>query len=80
MKCTVKLVWDEETDIWYTETSDIPGLVLHSSSFDTLIERVRLAAPELLEENLNYAGPVYISFEAERIAKGIVEHKEVAAV
>ena len=27
MKCTVKLVWDNEADIWYTESEDIPGLV-----------------------------------------------------
>ena len=71
MKCTVKLVWDEEAAIWYTKTDDIPGLVLHSDSFDTLIERVRVAAPELLRENLNHTGSVYISFHAERIAEGL---------
>lgn len=71
MKYTVKLVWDREATIWYTESDDIPGLVLHSPSFDGLIDRVRLAAPELLEENLNYTGPVYISFESERIEEGI---------
>ena len=79
MKCVVKLVWDSEAGIWYTETDDIPGLVLHSDSFDNLIERVRVAVPELLEDNLNYAGPVHISFEAERIETGIeVLHEDVA--
>jgi hypothetical protein len=71
MKCTVKLIWDGEARIWYTETDDVPGLVLQSSSFDALVERVRVAAPEMLEENKNYTGPVHISFEAERIENGI---------
>ena len=69
MKCKVKLVWDEETNRWYTETDDVPGLILESSSFDELVGKVRLAAPEMLELNCNYIGPVSISFEAERIEK-----------
>ena len=63
MKCSVKLIWDSEATIWYTESDDIPGLVLHAKTFDGLIERVRLVSPDLLEENLNYVGPVHISFE-----------------
>ena len=79
MKCTVKLVWDSEALIWYTETDDIPGLVLHAPSFDKLVERVRLVAPELLEENRNYAGPVHLSFECERIEEAVSNsHKPVA--
>ena len=69
MKCTVKLVWDSETDRWYTETNDVPGLVLESSSFDNLVDQVRIAAPEMLELNCDYTGPVYLSFEAERVEK-----------
>ena len=69
MKCTVKLVWDAETDRWYTETDDVPGLLLESESFDTLVNRVRLAVPEMLELNCNYTGPVHLSFEAERVEK-----------
>ena len=72
MKCTVKLIWDREAQVWYTQTEDIPGLILESPSFDTLIERVRLAAPEMLELNRNYIGPVSLSFEAERIEAGLV--------
>ena len=67
MKCVVKLVWDNETNRWYTETNDVPGLVLESDSFDKLVDKVRLAAPEMLELNCNYTGPVNLSFEAERI-------------
>ena len=69
MKCTIKLVWDNETDRWYTETDDVPGLLLESSSFDALVDRVRLAVPEMLELNCNYIGPIHLLFEAERIEK-----------
>ena len=69
MKCVVKLVWDNEANRWYTETDDIPGLVLESPSFDSLVDRVRLAAPEILELNRGYTGPVHLLFEAERVEK-----------
>ena len=71
MKCIVKLIWDSEANVWITESDDIPGLILESPSFDTLIERVRRAAPEMLELNRDYVGPVSISFEAERIETGM---------
>ena len=69
MKCTVKLVWDEEARIWYSKADDSLCLVLESSSFDTLIERIRIAAPEMLELNLGYKGPIELVFEAERIER-----------
>ena len=80
MKCTVKLIWDNEATIWYTESADIPGLVLHAPTFDELVERVRLASPELLEDNLNYVGPVHLSFECERIEEGITNSQTSIAV
>ncbi len=54
MEYTVKLLWDEEAGVWVATSEDIPGLVLESGSFDALLERVRFAAPELIE--LNRAG------------------------
>jgi len=67
MKCTVKIIWDNETRRWYTDTDDILCLNLESGSFDALVERVRMAAPEMLELNCGYHGPVQITFEAIRI-------------
>jgi len=67
MKCTVKLLWDDESCRWHTESEDIPGLLLESNSCDALIERVRIAAPEMLELNCNYTGAVQLSFETVRI-------------
>ena len=63
--CTVKMIWDD--GIWYTSTDDELGLVLESGSFDALVERVRIALPEMLELNLGYTGEVRIVFETERV-------------
>ena len=67
MICKVKLVWDRESEAWFTEAEDIPGLHLNSKSFDDLVEKVCQVAPEVLEHNLEYFGPVNIVFEAERV-------------
>ena len=64
-KCTVKLVWDD--GIWYTKTDDDVCLVLESGSIDALIERVRIAVPEMLELNCGYKGEIQLSFEVERV-------------
>jgi hypothetical protein len=76
MICKVKIVWDKESDSWFTETEDIPGLILGSESFDKLVEKVCLAAPEMLELNLNYQGPVNIIFEAERVENNLSYQSE----
>jgi len=67
MKCIVKLFWDDDSCRWHCESDNIPGLLLESSSCDALIERVRQAAPEMLELNCNYTGPIQLSFETIRI-------------
>ena len=71
MKCTAKLIWDDEAQVWITDSNDIPGLFLESASFDELIERVRVAATELLSIKCKYEGPIYLNFEAVRIATNI---------
>ena len=66
VKHNVRLIWDEEERIWYTHT-DIPGLCLEAETFDGLVEEVRLAAPEMLDLNCDYTGPIHLVFEAVRI-------------
>lgn len=51
MEYVVNFTWDSEAAVWIAESDDIPGLVLESGSLDALIERVRFAAPELLDLN-----------------------------
>ena len=51
MECVIDVLWDEEAAVWVATSKDVPGLVLESGSFDALVERVRVAVPELLRLN-----------------------------
>ena len=44
----IHLTWDPDAAVWVATSDDVPGLALENGSFDALIERVRLAVPELL--------------------------------
>ena len=69
MKCVIKLIWSEEEGFWYSRsTDDSFGLTLESGSLDVLIERVKLAVPELLEL-CGYIGDIDLSFEIDRTDK-----------
>ena len=67
MTCNVKMLWDQESDRWHCESKDIPGLILESASFDALVEKVRMCAPEMLELNCGYKGLFEISYEVVRV-------------
>jgi hypothetical protein len=67
----VRLTWDGEAAVWVATSDDIPGLVLESGSLDALIERVRFAAPELLELNGGAGETLSLCFRSER-------HEQVA--
>jgi len=47
---TVSMSWDKKAAVWYAVCDDIP-IALESGSFDALLERVKIATPELLELN-----------------------------
>lgn len=66
MKYIVNITWDNDASVWVATSNDIPGLVLESESYDTLLARVKLAAPELLELNCPGFLPGPISFVSER--------------
>ena len=59
---TITFTWDDEASVWIATSDDIPGLVLEHSSFDVLVERVRLAAPELLGLNCGFTEEVCLDF------------------
>ncbi|MDR0616696.1 MAG: DUF1902 domain-containing protein [Synergistaceae bacterium] len=63
---TVSLTWDNEAAVWIATSEDIAGLALESGSLDALIERVRFAAPELLELNGIAQGAFSMCFRSER--------------
>ena len=62
------LTWDDEASVWIAESDDIPGLILESDSFDNLIERVKLAVPDLLEQDGKEHSQAKLHFKAERLA------------
>lgn len=66
MEYVVNFVWDNEACVWVATSDDIPGLVLESGSFDALLERVRIAVPELLSLNASSDLPISLSFLSER--------------
>ena len=69
MKCTVRLVWSEEEKFWHSESMDERfGLTLESGSLDVLIERIKMAVPEMFEL-IGYTGEIDLSFEIERTDK-----------
>ncbi|SCW26745.1 protein of unknown function [Ruminococcaceae bacterium YRB3002] len=66
MKCVVNVIWDPEAAVYIATSESIPGLVLESGSFDALIEKVRVAVPELLQLNNSKADVIDLTFMAER--------------
>ena len=50
MNYNVNMNWDEQAGVWYAVCDEIP-LALESNSFDALIERVKIAAHEIIELN-----------------------------
>lgn len=73
MEYIINLTWDNEACIWIATSTDIPGLVLESGSFDALLERTRIAIPELLTLNTSSKSkPLSISFVSERHERMIV--------
>ena len=61
----VALSWDDEAAVWIAENDDIP-IALESGSLDVLIERVKNAAPELLELNGKNRVNISLHFKMER--------------
>ena len=67
MKCKIKLIWSSEEKFWYSESTDERfGLTLESDSLDVLIERIKIAVPDMYEM-IGYTGEIDLSFEIERI-------------
>ena len=62
----IDLIWDDDAAFWTATSEDIPGLVLESDSVDALIERVRFAAPELLDLNGTNKKTLSMCFRSER--------------
>ena len=62
---TIKMMWDD--GYWHTGTESPLNMTLESKSYDKLVERVRIAAPEIIELNTGYTGPIELVFVSERV-------------
>jgi hypothetical protein len=60
----ILLAWDDEASVWTAVNDDIP-VALEAESLDLLIERVREAAPELLELNKKKHTNIKLHFSME---------------
>ena len=67
MEYTIAIAFDEEAAVWYAINDDIP-IALESASLDVLMERVKLAVPELLELNGKIHEHTVLRFSMEREA------------
>ncbi|GHU61801.1 hypothetical protein FACS189418_2080 [Clostridia bacterium] len=63
----VNLFWDSEALVWIATSDQISGLVLESGSLDVLIERVRYAAPELLQLKGLSCERIRLKYQIERL-------------
>ena len=61
---SIALVFDEETQKWYAQNDEIP-IILEDFSLDTLINRVKVAVPEMLEINKLPKNDIYLVFKME---------------
>lgn len=66
MKCIINVTWDSDAAVYIATSENVPGLVLESGSFDALIEKVRIAVPELLKLNNSKADIIDLTFLSER--------------
>ncbi len=66
MEYVITTTWDSEASVWIATSEDVPGLALESGSLDALIERVRVAVPELLALNGDAQGDIPLFFKSER--------------
>jgi len=62
----VNITWDDEADVWIAISDEIP-LALESDSYDALIERIKVAAPEILELNSVSNMPTSFLIKSERL-------------
>jgi len=61
---TVVLSFDDEAQKWYAQNDEIP-IILEDFSLDSLIKRIKLAVPEMLEINNIKKTDIYLAFKME---------------
>ena len=49
----VRAEWDDEALVWVANSDDVPGLATEGETVESLIEKLKVMIPELLEANGN---------------------------
>ena len=65
----VDVSWDADASVWIAISDEIP-IALESESLETLIRRVKLAAPEILELNYGITAPAELLFREVALVDG----------
>ncbi len=47
----VNAMWDAEAKVWIAESDGVPGLATGADTLEELVEKLKVAIPELLAEN-----------------------------
>ena len=47
----IRAGWDDDARVWYTEESDVPGLVVEAGNFEEFVSEARELMPQLLRLN-----------------------------
>jgi predicted RNase H-like HicB family nuclease len=47
----VNAIWDTDNKVWVAESEDVPGLATGADTLEELIEKLKVAIPEMLAEN-----------------------------
>ncbi|MDR1704072.1 MAG: DUF1902 domain-containing protein [Clostridiales bacterium] len=67
MEFTVKVTWYEEDKVWVAQSSnDKFALTTDHTSFDALLERVKVAVEDIAEVELGYTGEIKLILDVER--------------
>ena len=52
----IRAQWDDEAQVWYATSDDVPGLCVEAPSIEIMVERLRVIIPDLMELNLGIVG------------------------
>jgi len=47
----VNAIWDADNKVWVAESAEVPGLAAGADTLEELIEKLKIAIPEMLAEN-----------------------------
>ncbi len=64
----VKAAYDDEAGVWFTESSDLPGLRIEAASVEALVEKLPGAVLDLLEDSDGDGGSDGVEVPIELIA------------